>query len=213
MTTRAPDFDLTPEPATGRSRPTRRHTLALIAGATAAPALPPSIAAAGLPVRNYVQDGTPPEVAFTYLLDGTRLTAAMPVTFANVAVDMARPDRSTIDVAMDAAAARLGLNFVDKALARPDLLHTARHPTIRFTATGIGDATGDAATVYGKLTLRGITRPVALQTRIDAAPAAPGRARIDMTGTISRAAFGATGLPGLVGDTIGLSVTSYLRAA
>lgn len=192
-------------------RPTRRHALVLLAGATAIP----SVAAANSPA-NYVLDGGLPQVGFTYKLDGTKLTAAMPVAYADVQINGEAPQRSTIDVALDAANARLGLNFVDTALSRPDMLHTSNHPTIRFTATNIGQINEGTALVEGKLTMRGVTRPLTMTARVEKAPSVPGRASdratIHMTGAISRADFGATGYPGLVSDRIELAVTSHLRA-
>lgn len=194
--------------------PTRRHTLALLAGLTAAP----SIAAAG-GASGYALDAAGTRVGFTYMLDGTPLTAAMPVTRAYVAIDPARLDRARIDVTLDAAASKLGLNFADAALARPDLLDTTRHPSVRFVSTairtGIDGLADDEALVHGTLTMRGQSRPVLLKAVIDrhASPNArhPERATIRLTGEISRRAFGATGYPGLVGDRIGLDVEAPIN--
>ena len=194
--------------------PTRRHTLALLAGLTAAP----SIAAAG-GASGYALDTAATRVGFTYMLDGTPLTAAMPITHAYVALDPANLASARIDVTMDASASKLGLNFADAALARPDMLHTTRHPSVRFVSTaihtGIDGLADDEALVHGTLTMRGQSRPVVLKAAIDrhASPdaQAPERATIRLTGNISRRAFGATGYPGLVGDRIGLDVEAPIH--
>ncbi len=194
--------------------PTRRHTLALLAGLTAAP----TVAAAG-GASGYALDAAGTRVGFTYMLDGTPLTAAMPITHASVALDPANLAAARIDVTLDAAAAKLGLNFADAALARPDMLHTTRHPSVRFVstaiATGIDGLADNEALVHGTLTMRGETRPVVLKAVIDrhARPTArhPERATIRLSGEISRRAFGATGYPGLVGDRIGLDVLAPVQ--
>lgn len=195
--------------------PTRRHALALLAGLTAAP----SIAAAGNS-RLYALDADGPRVGFTYLLDGTPLRAAMPVTHADVAYDAANLGAAKIDVTLDASAAKLGINFADAALARPDMLDTRNHPTIRFVSTDIrtgldGLEDGDAL-VFGNLTMRGVTRPVTLTARIEKASGLPAhrpeQTNVRLTGEISRKAFGATGYPGLVADRITLDVDATMRA-
>ncbi|MAY47458.1 MAG: hypothetical protein CML65_19685 [Rhodobacteraceae bacterium] len=194
---------------------TRRRTLALLAGLTAAP----SIATAGGP-RLYALDAEGPRVGFTYTLDGTPLTAAMPVTRAKVAIDPTNLGAARIDVTLDAAAAKLGINFADTALARPDMLDTGAHPTVRFVSTNIrtgldGLEDGDAL-VFATLTMRGQTRPVTLVARMEHAPGVPAylpdSGIVRLTGEISRKAFGATGYPGLVGDRIKLDVTAPLRS-
>ncbi|WP_428928435.1 YceI family protein [Marinibacterium sp. SX1] len=195
--------------------PTRRTALALLAGLTAAP----SLAAAG-GARLYALDAEGPRVGFTYLLDGTPLRAAMPVTRAEAAIDPTNLGAARIDVAMDASAARIGLNFADTALARADMLDTANHPELRFVATDIrtgldGLETGDAL-VLGNLTMRGVTRPISLTARMVRTPGLPrylpDAATMRLTGEISRKAFGATGYPGLVGDRIAIKVDAPLRA-
>lgn len=195
--------------------PTRRHALAMLAGLTAAP----SLAAAG-GGRIYALEAEAPRVGFTYRLDGTPLRAAMPVTRADVAIDPANLGAARIDMTLDARAARLGVNFADAALARPDMLDTVNNPTIRFTSTEIrtgldGLEDGDAL-VFGDLTMRGVTRPVTLTARIDHDAGnpnyTPGHANVRLTGEISRKAFGATGYAGLVGDKIKLDVDAAIRS-
>lgn len=196
--------------------PTRRHALALLAGLTAAP----SIAAAGGAPR-YTLDSQGTRVGFTYMLDGTPLTAAMPVSRAHVDIDTGNLSAAEIDVTLNAAASRLGLNFADAALARPDMLDTGNHPTMRFVSTairtGLDGLADDQALVVGDLTMRGQTRPVTLTARIDrhvGLPAyLPHRATIHLTGEISRRAFGATGYPGLVADRIKLDVMAPMQTA
>lgn len=194
---------------------TRRHALALLAGLTAAP----SIATAG-GARLYALGAEGPRVGFTYLLDGTPLMAAMPVTHADVAIDPANLGAARIDVTLDASAAKLGINFADTALARPDMLDTQAHPTVRFVSTNIrtgldGLEDGDAL-VFGNLTMRGQTRPLTLVARMDHPTGAPNyvpdQGIVHLNGEISRKAFGATGYPGLVGDRITLDVVAPLRS-
>ncbi|OWU69043.1 hypothetical protein ATO3_23150 [Marinibacterium profundimaris] len=187
----------------------------MLAGLTAVP----SIGAAASP-RLYALDTEGPRVGFTYMLDGTPLRADMPVRQARVAIDPTNLGAARIDVTLDARAAKLGLNFADAALARPGMLDTANNPTIRFVSTELrtgldGLEDGDAL-VLGELTMRGQTRPVTLTARIDHDSGTPlhlaEAPMVRLTGEISRAAFGATGYAGLVGDRIRLDVDAPLRA-
>ncbi|MBB94092.1 MAG: hypothetical protein CML68_05740 [Rhodobacteraceae bacterium] len=195
--------------------PTRRHALALLAGLTAVP----SIATAG-GARLYALDAAGPRVGFTYTLDGTPMTAAMPVARAEVAVDPLNTGAARIYVAMDATNAKVGLNFADAALARTDMLDTANHPEISFASTdirtGVDGLEDGVALVLGRLTMRGETHPVTLTAKMDGQTGLPSylpeAATMRLTGEISRKAFGATGYPGLIGDRIKLDIAAPMRA-
>ena len=81
---------------------------------------------------------------------------------------------------------------------------------------GAQSYTGEAIADTVELTMRGQTRPVTLTARIDHDSGTPlhlaEAPMVRLTGEISRAAFGATGYAGLVGDRIRLDVDAPLRA-
>jgi polyisoprenoid-binding protein YceI len=94
-------------------------------------------------------------------------------------------------------------------LQSPDFFDAERHPELRFTAEDV-DLDGEAVTVKGEITIKGVTKPVALAGTVTA-PLADytGNERIGLklTTTIDRTEFGLnwnlplpTGQPALAND-------------
>lgn len=80
-------------------------------------------------------------------------------------VDEDRPDRSRVDVEIDAATFDTGIEDRDKHLRSADFLNVEKHPTIRFVSKRVEGAhknQGDRFKVVGDLTIRGKTREVTL---------------------------------------------------
>jgi polyisoprenoid-binding protein YceI len=123
-------------------------------------------------------------------------------------------------LAVDAENARLqgaakvaSIDVKDENLAThlqsPDFFDAERHPELRFTAEDV-DLDGEAVTVKGEITIKGVTKPVALAGTVTA-PLADytGNERIGLklTTTIDRTEFGLnwnlplpTGQPALAND-------------
>lgn len=80
-----------------------------------------------------------------------------------VTLDEAHPERSRIDVTIDAASVETGLAPRDEHLRSADFLDVERHPQITFRSTSVR-RTGDGAfDVVGDLAIRGVVRPVTLE--------------------------------------------------
>jgi polyisoprenoid-binding protein YceI len=82
----------------------------------------------------------------------------------------------------------------DNHLRTGDFFDVANHPTIRFRSTQI-EAAGDGYVVHGELTIRGVTRPVALEVEFAGTSKNPyGQtvAGVSATGSINRRDFGLT---------------------
>jgi polyisoprenoid-binding protein YceI len=98
----------------------------------------------------------------------------------------------------------------------PDVLDTGQFPTIRFVSRRVR-AAGAGATVDGDLTIRGVTRPVRLDaqfyTQRGSAPGDLSRLSIRLTGSVSRAAHGATGWADMVGDSVALDILARITRA
>lgn len=176
--------------------------LCLVAGfATAAP-------------QPYSLNTTRSTVGFTYGFGEALKKGEMPVKSANMQIDLKNVSASHIDVDLDASGARAGFFFATRAMKGPEVLDTARFPTIRFKSTRI---TGSLlkATVMGDLTVRGITRPVTLNAALyrqrGTDPDDLDNLTVLLTGAISRSAFGASGFSNYVGDRIGLRIIARIE--
>ena len=181
---------------------------ALLIGLIALPAL-----AQAAPER-YRLDAEGSVVGFTYSFEGATQRGRMPVKSAEILLDLDNVPASRVAVTLDPTRARAGFIFATQAMQGPSLLDTARFPEITFRSTAVaGDLAG--AMVTGDLTVRGITRQVTLAARLYRQQGTEAGERnrlvIRLTGAVSRAAFGATGFPGFVGDRIGLDILARIE--
>ncbi len=77
--------------------------------------------------------------------------------------DEADPTRSSVEVAIPAATVETGMEPRDNHLRSADFLNAENHPTLTFRSTSIAPR-GDRWAITGDLTIRGVTRPVVLDT-------------------------------------------------
>jgi polyisoprenoid-binding protein YceI len=74
----------------------------------------------------------------------------------------ARPEDSSVAVAIAAASVSTGDAQRDGHLASDDFFAAEQFPTINFVSTGVRHVGGERYAVDGDLTVRGVTRPVTL---------------------------------------------------
>lgn len=182
--------------------------------------LPAWRAATAAPVR-YVLDQNRSEIGFSFDLAGTRLRGTMPVARAEVLVNLSDLSRSSIDVTLDVAKARVALPLARQAMLASEVLWAERYPEIRFVSArvrlGPKGRISEGAEIVGHLTIRDVTRPVTLRAALYRQP---GSAREDLdlleirlTGSISRRAFGASGRADIVRDRVDLDISATIRRA
>lgn len=163
--------------------------------------------------KAYRLDTARSTVGFTYTIDGTPAQGTMPVKSAQIMLDLDNLPNSRVEVTLDATGARAGFVIATQAMKDVKVLNTKAFPEITFRSTALtGDLSG--AKVRGHLTLRGVTRPITLDARLyrqrDTDPNDRRNLAVLLTGQVSRAAFGASGYAGLVGDTIGLRIIARI---
>jgi polyisoprenoid-binding protein YceI len=76
--------------------------------------------------------------------------------------DPANPRAASVEVAIDAAGIWTGEADRDAHLRSADFLDVEHHPTITFTGNRVEITGASDAVLTGELTIRGVTRPVAL---------------------------------------------------
>ncbi|SDC90175.1 YceI family protein [Ruegeria marina] len=175
---------------------------------------------AAAPVR-YVLDQNRSEVGFSFDLAGTRLRGTMPVAHAEVLVDFSNLSRSSVDVTLDVAKARVSLPLARRTMLGPDILWAERFPEIRFVSArirlGPDGRISDGAEIVGHMTIRDTTRPVTLRAALyrqpGSAPEDLDLLNIRLTGSISRRAFGASGRADIVRDRVNLDISATVRRA
>lgn len=201
----------------------RRQTLlgfmSLVGSTGLAMAPPPLQAASPNQSLGYVLDIASTEVKFGFQLNGFWQNGTMPIRKSEIALDPKRLSSTRISVALDASAAKTNLIFATMAMTSPKILNVEQFPTISFATRrvtlGAEGRLSNGAEVIGDLTLRGVTRPLSLSVDLYRRPgsAVGDLSRLDfiLRGSLSRAAFGASGYPELVSDTVRLDIRAGLQ--
>jgi polyisoprenoid-binding protein YceI len=125
------------------------------------------------------------------------------------------PANSRVSGSVKVASIDTGNADRDAHLRSPDFFDAERYPEITFESTRIRHVEGGTFAVAGNLTIKGITREVEMEARVEGADTDPwgmDRVGISVRGSINRTDFGlkwqerlaAGGL--LVGEEVGISV-------
>lgn len=124
--------------------------------------------------------------------------------------DPAHPRNSKLDVSVKTATVSTPDENITGQLRGADWLDAAKYPTARFVSNSVIPIGGHRATVQGKLTLRGLTRPVVIRARFIGAGVNPAArddvVRFDGKGAFERAEFGMKAFAPMVGDMVHLTI-------
>jgi polyisoprenoid-binding protein YceI len=137
-------------------------------------------------------------VAADVAWQGRTVEVRFPTVTGAVDFDADHPERARAAISVAAGDATTGVPVVDALVRSRDYLDAARHPTIAFRLDGLTRTSTSTAEIRGRMTLRGVTRPVAFTARVFAyGPARDDPARFeagfDLAGAVDRTAFGSTG--------------------
>lgn len=177
-------------------------------------ALPPASGHAA-PI-DYQLDPEGSTVGFEVTFNQGTIRGTMPVAAAQVTLDFDTAANSHARVIVNAAAAKAGIPFATQAMQSQGVLDTARFPEITFESTGFRRS-GDTAEVTGNLTIRDVTRPVTLAARVfrpkGTDPGYRDALAVQLSGTVQRSDYGATGFADLVGDAVTLKILARILRA
>ncbi|MEP2714988.1 YceI family protein [Pseudophaeobacter sp.] len=193
----------------------RRQTLWGLLGLIGMGALPAPLMAGR---SKYRLDPEATKVKFGFRLNGIWQKGSIPVVSSAIELNPHRLAETKVKVTLDASAAKTGFILATQAMTGPEVLDTARHPQISFVSRqillGPEQRLSGGAQIIGDLTLRGATLPIPLEAALYRRPgsAANDLSRLDFTlkGSLSRAAYGATGFAALVGDEVRLDIRASM---
>ena len=169
----------------------------------------------GVPSGLYTVDPTHAYVTFSY----NHLGMSDPVlSFDDFTVDLnldnEDPTKSTVMVTIDANSIVAGSDKWKDHLVGDKFFDTANHPEITFTSTSVEAARDGNYKVMGDLTIKGESKPVALDVTINAAMNHPMSGDpvigLQADSQLLRSEFGMTTALPHVSDEIALSVTAEL---
>lgn len=124
--------------------------------------------------------------------------------------DADRWAQAKVDVVIDAASLDMGDAKWDATLRSWQFLETGRYPTARYVSTAVEKTGERSATVHGKLTLRGVTRPVDLHVVFHRAGLDPYDMRytagFSAKATVQRSGFGIKKYLPDIGDAVSIRI-------
>lgn len=153
-------------------------------------------------------------VGFSWSLGQDEVRGNMPIANADIVLDLERLQNSTATVVVDVRGARAGFPFASQGMKSQKVLWAQKYPTITFQSTRF-QRQGDHAVVDGTLTVRGVSRPARFTAELfrpkGTAADDYSRLLVRLTGSLSRAAFGADGWSDMAGDEVKLSIKAKMR--
>lgn len=162
---------------------------------------------------SYELDTTASVVGFETDFGSDKITGNMPVTRADLDLDFKTPASSHFSVIINVANAEASFPFAAQAMRGPKVLDSAAFPQITFVSTSV-KAAGDGADVMGKVTIRGVTRPIMLHATIFRQKGTEAgdlrHLSVRLEGTVNRSDFGATGWSDMVGDQVRLDIMARI---
>jgi len=109
--------------------------------------------------------------------------------------DPQHPEKTSVDVKIDASTINTGVADRDNHLKSPDFFDAAHHPYLTFSSTGVKAVDDNNAKLTGDLTIHGVTKSVTLDVEFlgqTASPYGDVRAGFEATAKINREDFGLT---------------------
>lgn len=133
----------------------------------------------------------------------------------DLTLDVAQPQRSSIDVTVQTHALEMPAPEQAELLRSEPYFDTAQHPTARFVSEAVEPLAPDRYAVRGALTLRGVTKPLALDARLEGRRRDEARrmeiADFVVTGALNRSEFGMVTDQGMLSDEVKLTIRIRLQ--
>ncbi len=176
------------------------------------------IAGVASPSGAYVLENTHGYVTFSY----SHMGFSHPqVGFNTFTVDLNLnaddPAKSTVKVNIDAKSIDSRVADFDAHLNSDKWFNTAAHPAITFESTGVMMTSDTTAKITGNLTVKGTTKPVTLDAKLNKAAVHPMRKvamlGLDASTTLKRSEFGLGEYVPMVGDDVTITISVELMKA
>lgn len=133
-----------------------------------------------------------------------------------VVYDADNVGQSSVNVSIPLSGLDSRVEAFNEHLRSPDFFDAEKFPTITFKSTKVEAAGDKKLRVYGDLTMRGVTKPVVLDTTINKVGVQPmskrGAAGFDATTTIKRSDFGVDKYAPNVSDEVIIRITTEALA-
>lgn len=188
--------------------------LVLAAGCSGGDSAPDTVSVdggLGIPSGTYAIDPTHAYVTFSYLHQELSypLLRATSVD-GELALDVAAMENSRADIAIRADSIRTNTSYFDEELASPKFFNAGKYPYITFTSDGYEVISESTGKLYGQVTIRGISKPMVLDVRINGAMMHPMYEKpvigVSATGYVNRSDFELDRFIPAVADRVDISI-------
>lgn len=129
-----------------------------------------------------------------------------------IVYDAAKPSASSVEVTLPLSGLQTFVPKLNEHLAGSDFFDAAKFPTATFKSTKVVPTGKDTLKVSGDLTIKGITKPVVLEVKLNKAGEHPMRKvqaiGFDATATVKRSDFGVGAYAPMVSDEVKLRITT-----
>lgn len=147
---------------------------------------------------------------------GLDVVLRFPDVAGQVDFDERRPESARARITVAATTATTGLPPADRVARSEDFLAADRFPAIAFDLDRLVRTSRSSAQVYGRITFRGVTRPILFRaTVLRYGPGRGGRfeAAFRLEGAIDRTEFGATGAAREIPATLPIRIDLVMASA
>jgi polyisoprenoid-binding protein YceI len=167
--------------------------------------------AAKIPPGTYVPDDTHAYLSFSY----SHLGLSNPQLFfrdfnATLELDGNNMSNSSVNITIDAASIDTSVPELDNDLKSANFFDVGNYPEIIFQSTAYEQATEDTGRLTGNLSVRGITKSVTLDVKINSAAMNRMTRKemigVSVSGTINRSDYGMDAYLPMVGDELSLDI-------
>lgn len=164
-----------------------------------------------VPAGEYVLDKTHGSITFQVMHMGlSKYTARFSNFDATINLNPADPTKSTVSVTIDPKSVRTDFPYPEKenfdAVIASKFLGADANPAITFKSTKLVATGADTGKLTGDFTMNGVTKPVTLDVKLNAAMMHPMRKTpalgFSATGSLKRSDFGSSFLQGPIGDEV-----------
>jgi len=167
--------------------------------------------AANITPGTYVPDDRHAYLSFSY----SHLGLSNPQLFfrdfdATLELDGGNMSNTAVNITIDAASIDSSVPELDDDLKSAEFFDVANHPEITFRSTAYEQASEDTGRLTGELSVRGVTKPVTLDVKINSAAMNRMTRKemigVSVTGTINRSDYGLNAYMPIVGDELSLDI-------
>lgn len=173
--------------------------------------------ALGIPSGTYAVDRSHTYVTFSYLHQGLSypLLRATDID-GELQLDVDEMSNSRADIAVRADSIRTNTSYFDAELASPKFFNAGKYPHITFTTDSYEVVSDSVGKLEGKITVRGITKPLTLEVTINGAMEHPmaGKPVIGVTasGHLNRSDFELDRFIPAVADRVDIAIEAEFMA-